>query len=88
MTARSRRHYLVPSAPLSRCLLLADLALALALLLARGAVPRLLVCVTAIPCSLATCAVLRWRACGDLKRSLAWSFVPVLAGMATWLAMS
>jgi hypothetical protein len=85
---RERRHHTIPTGPLSRFLLLTDLALALALLLARGAAPRLLVCAAAVPCSLVTCAVLRWRVCGDLRRSLAWAFVPVIAGIAVWVAMS
>ena len=67
MTVHERRHYDVPTGPVSRFLLLADLVLALALLLARDAALRLLVCAAAVPCSLVTCAVLRWRVCGDLK---------------------
>ncbi len=73
------------SRPPFRCLFLGEAALAL--LFALGAVPRPAFCAVALPCSVATCCAIRWRAYGGLKASLAWAFVPVAAGAAVWLAV-
>lgn len=85
MIVRAKRHFVIPAGPLSRSCLIITLVLLTSLVLIGGTVPRLLACAAAIPCSIITGTLLRWKACGDFRTSLKWSFMAVLPGLITWV---